>query len=128
MLVVSLLNTAEFIGVSTAFLSLFAVAFGTSLPELVSTISFVRKGHMDIVIGNVFGSNFFNLMFVMPISWLVFPVPFAFFFFIEVGILFFITLTLTLLSVMFNYSYRIFGVLGLIFYASYILFRYYFVV
>ena len=59
MLVVSLLNTAEFIGVSTAFLSLFAVAFGTSLPELVSTISFVRKGHMDIVIGNVFWVELF---------------------------------------------------------------------
>ena len=73
LMIYSLLQTAEFLGLSTIFLSLFAVALGTSLPELVSTIVFVRKGHTDMVIGNVFGSNLFNLMLVLPISWLVFP-------------------------------------------------------
>ena len=73
LLVYSLLETAAILGLSTVFLSLFAIALGTSLPELISTILFVRKGQTEMVIGNIFGSNLFNLMFVLPISWFFSP-------------------------------------------------------
>ena len=53
LLVYEVVNLATIFGVSKAFLSLFLVAFGTSLPELVTTIRFINKGHSDIVIGNV---------------------------------------------------------------------------
>tara|TARA_A100001015_G_C14924984_1_gene685949 strand:+ start:199 stop:1113 length:915 start_codon:yes stop_codon:yes gene_type:complete len=92
LLVFSLLKSATFLGLSTVFLSLFIVAFGTSLPELVSTIIFLRKGYTDMLIGNVFGSNLFNLMFVLPITWFVLPLE------MPTLLQFELTLLLTLLS------------------------------
>jgi len=105
LLVLSLINVATFLGLSTTFLSLFAVAFGTSLPELVTTISFVRKNHIGIVVGNVFGSNFFNLLFVLPMAWLVYPGNMATHFYFELTILF---VTILFLMVYFIYLSCIF--------------------
>ena len=127
LLVASLLTSASYLGLSTTFLSLFAVAFGTSLPELVTTISFVRQGHVDIVLGNVFGSNLFNLMFVLPIAWLVNPVSILWSFSIEVFILFFITLLLLVLIRYRQSSRRFYGYFCVTFYVFYIVFIYYFV-
>ena len=127
LLVFSLLNVATLLGLSTTFLSLFAVAFGTSLPELVTTISFVRKNHVDIVIGNVFGSNFFNLLFVLPISWLVLPMQMSSHFFIEIVILFLTICFLTLLSRFWSVSKAWLGWCFIMFYLMYIGYIYYFV-
>ena len=126
LLVVSLINVATFLGVSTTFLSLFAVAFGTSLPELVTTISFVRKNHIGIVVGNVFGSNFFNLLFVLPISWLVKPMIMAPHFYKELLILFITILFLFVLSYFFRETRKRMGVLFLLFYVIYIVSIFYF--
>jgi cation:H+ antiporter len=49
------------------------VAIATSLPELVTTVIAARKGHPDLAVGNVVGSNIFNILFVLPISVLVAP-------------------------------------------------------
>jgi len=49
------------------------VAVGTSLPELAASISSVRKGHHDIAIGNILGSNMFNLATVLPLPALIAP-------------------------------------------------------
>lgn len=55
---------AEVLGVSQRFIALTIVAFGTSLPELVTSIIAAKKGKQDLAIGNIIGSNIFNICFV----------------------------------------------------------------
>ena len=61
---------ATIIGVSEKLISLTIIALGTSLPELVTSITATRKGEYDLAIGNVVGSNIFNLGIVigLPVS------------------------------------------------------------
>ena len=58
---------AKIIGISERMISLTVVALGTSLPELVTSITATRKGECDIAIGNVVGSNIFNIGMVVGI-------------------------------------------------------------
>ena len=58
-------------GVSDLIIGLTIVAIGTSLPELAASVASALKGHHDIAIGNVIGSNVFNLLTVMPIPGLL---------------------------------------------------------
>ena len=57
----------------TSLVGLSVVAIGTSLPELVTTIVAVKKGSVDIAVGNVVGSNIFNLLFVGGLSGMIVP-------------------------------------------------------
>jgi len=63
------------LGVSEKFIGLTIVAFGTSLPELATSIVAAVRGEMDISIGNLVGSNVFNIMSVLGIAALVRPIP-----------------------------------------------------
>lgn len=58
-------NIASYLGVSERMISLTIVALGTSLPELVTSIMATKKGEYDIAIGNVVGSNIFNIGIVL---------------------------------------------------------------
>jgi len=58
-------------GVSDLVIGLTIVAIGTSLPELAASVASALKGHHDIAIGNVIGSNIFNLLAVMPVPGLI---------------------------------------------------------
>lgn len=69
---------AEVIGLDDRIIGLTVVAFGTSLPELVTGIQAARKNKVDIAIGNIIGSNIFNILFVVGISALVSPAPIVF--------------------------------------------------
>lgn len=69
-------NLALQFGISQRFIGLTIVALGTSLPELVTSILAAKKGNSDIAIGNIVGSNIFNILFVVGISALITPVPF----------------------------------------------------
>ncbi len=64
---------AAAMGVSPVIVGMLVVAIGTSLPELVTSIFAALKGDADLCVGNVIGSNIFNLMFVLPISALIKP-------------------------------------------------------
>lgn len=55
---------AEKLGMSERFIGLTIVALGTSLPELVTSVTAAKKGSSDIAIGNIVGSNIFNILFV----------------------------------------------------------------
>ncbi|MBQ7834467.1 MAG: calcium/sodium antiporter [Ruminiclostridium sp.] len=68
---------ARIIGLSERFIGLTIVALGTSLPELFTSVAAARKGNADIAIGNIVGSNIFNILFVVGLSALIVPVPFA---------------------------------------------------
>lgn len=64
---------ALLLGVSELVIGLTVVAVGTSLPELAATVASALKGHHDIAIGNVLGSNLFNLLAVMALPGLIYP-------------------------------------------------------
>lgn len=68
---------AKEFGISDRIIGLTIVALGTSLPELFTCATAARKGCADIAIGNIVGSNIFNILFVVGLSALVIPVPFA---------------------------------------------------
>lgn len=63
---------AKYLGVSERIISLTIIALGTSLPELVTSVTATRKGEYDIAIGNVVGSNIFNIGVVVGVPVLLF--------------------------------------------------------
>lgn len=67
---------AKILGMSDRLIGLTIVAFGTSLPELVTSVAAARKGEADIAIGNIVGSNIFNILFVVGTTALITPVVF----------------------------------------------------
>lgn len=68
---------ARMFGLSERMIGLTIVAFGTSLPELVTSVAAATKGKADIAIGNIVGSNIFNILFVVGTTALVTPVAYA---------------------------------------------------
>lgn len=64
-------NAAEYFSVSPLIIGLTVIAVGTSLPELAASVMSAIKGHHDIAIGNVVGSNIFNLLAVMSIPGII---------------------------------------------------------
>ena len=68
---------AKYAGLSERFIGLTIVALGTSLPELFTSVSAAIKGKADIAIGNIVGSNIFNILFVVGTTALITPVVFA---------------------------------------------------
>ncbi|MCM1461097.1 MAG: calcium/sodium antiporter [Bacteroides sp.] len=69
---------AEALRVDDRIIGLTIVAFGTSLPELVTSVTAARKKQTDIAIGNIIGSNIFNVLFVVGLAGVVSPIPIDF--------------------------------------------------
>jgi cation:H+ antiporter len=67
---------AEKLGVSQSLIGLTIVAVGTSLPELATSATAAYKKNPDIAIGNVVGSNIFNIFFILGVSSIIRPIPF----------------------------------------------------
>lgn len=94
-------NLAKALGISQRFIGLTIVALGTSLPELVTSVSAARKHNADIAIGNIVGSNIFNILFIVGTTALITPVTFASGFVVDtliaaaVGILLFVCVART---------------------------------
>ena len=64
---------AQDLGLSEHFIGLTVIAIGTSLPELVTSVVAAKKGEDDIAIGNVIGSNIFNILFILGASAAISP-------------------------------------------------------
>jgi cation:H+ antiporter len=64
------------LGVSQKIIGLTIIAAGTSLPELVTSVIAAMKKNSDIAIGNVIGSNIFNILLIVPISTMIHPIAF----------------------------------------------------
>lgn len=94
-------NLAKALDISQRFIGLTIVALGTSLPELVTSVSAARKHNADIAIGNIVGSNIFNILFIVGTTALITPVTFASGFVVDtliaaaVGILLFVCVART---------------------------------
>jgi cation:H+ antiporter len=75
-IVVGAAGLAEKLGVSQSLIGLTIVAVGTSLPELATSAMAAYKKNPDIAVGNVVGSNIFNIFFVLGVSSIIKPIPF----------------------------------------------------
>lgn len=73
----SAVNIASLFGLSQSVIGLTVVAIGTSLPELATSVVAALKGKADIAIGNVVGSNIFNVFWILGITSVINPLPFS---------------------------------------------------
>lgn len=78
---------ARILGMSEALIGLTIVAIGTSLPELVTSIVAARKGENDIAVGNVIGSNIFNILLILGVSSVIHPMDVSQTYLYDIGIL-----------------------------------------
>jgi len=69
-------SLAEALGASEMLIGLTIVALGTSLPELVTSVTAAYRKNSDIAVGNIIGSNIFNTFFILGISSTIRPIPF----------------------------------------------------
>ncbi len=76
LVVTNAVNVANSLGVSEKIIGLTIVAAGTSLPELVTSVVAATKKNSDIAIGNVVGSNIFNILLILSISSIITPIEF----------------------------------------------------
>ncbi len=70
------ISFASGMGVSEALIGLTIVAIGTSLPELATSVVAARKKNVDIAVGNIVGSNIFNIFWILGLSSIIRPIPF----------------------------------------------------
>jgi cation:H+ antiporter len=77
MVINSAVSIAQIVGISEALISLVAIAIGTSLPELVTSIIAARKKQADLVLGNIIGSNIFNITLILGFSSLLSPLNYS---------------------------------------------------
>ncbi len=76
LIVDSSVNIARALNISERIIGLTIIAFGTSLPELVTCIVAALKKRSDLAVGNIIGSNIINILFVLGITGLIKPIPF----------------------------------------------------
>ena len=113
---------ARIFGLSERFIGLTVVALGTSLPELFTSVTAARKGNADIAIGNIVGSNIFNILFIVGLSAMIVPVPFAVNFRIDMAVAFAAGVILLLCSLGQKKLLRWHGIVMLAGYAAYFLY------
>lgn len=113
---------ARYLGVSDVLIGLTVVAFGTSLPEMATSITSALKGHDDMAIGNIIGSNMFNLLAVLPFIVILHPQRVPYLILVrDMPIMFFLTFYLLLLTFVRNKTLlRCMGVLLVILYIAYL--------
>lgn len=110
---------AQIFGMEERFIGLTIVAFGTSLPELVTSVTAAIKQKPDIAVGNIVGSNIFNILFVVGSTALITPVAYSANFLVD-SIVAVAAVVLLLLCVIKNKRLgRIGGILMLLGYAGY---------
>ncbi|MBO5129545.1 MAG: calcium/sodium antiporter [Oscillospiraceae bacterium] len=113
---------ARILGMSERLIGLTIVALGTSLPELVTSVTAARKGNADMAIGNIVGSNIFNILFVVGLSAMIIPVPFASAFLVDTLIALAVAVFLLVASLPRRRLNRVSGALMLLGYVAYLLY------
>ena len=113
---------AELLGMSERFIGLTIVALGTSLPELVTSVTAAKKGNADIAIGNIVGSNIFNILFVIGTASLIIPINYESTFLIDGAIAIAAGVLLWVSVVKRLELRRPWGIVMLVSYAAYLLY------
>ncbi|WP_297133493.1 calcium/sodium antiporter [Terrisporobacter sp.] len=119
MVVDSATNIATSFGMSENLVGLTIVAVGTSLPEFVTSVVAVKKGETEIAIGNVIGSNIFNILFVLGLATIISPITISMFALIDIIFMIAITLLLYLFMKKNNSLNKTQGYLFIIIYIVY---------
>jgi cation:H+ antiporter len=120
--VTSAISIAKAIGVSDAIIGLTIVAVGTSLPELITSIVAAHKNESDIAIGNVVGSNIFNILGILGITALVIPLSSEGISYVDFGVMLFTAIILLPLS---KTGFKISRLEGGLLLVGYIIYIYY---
>ncbi|MCA9353193.1 calcium/sodium antiporter [Patescibacteria group bacterium] len=119
-LIDSILTLSELLNISSSTLTITVVAFGTSLPEILTSIAAVRRGNHGMAVGNVLGSNTFNVLLIAGLPAVIQPLaidPTTF----VIGLPFLVIATFIALFVMFDNRIRPWeGVAMLFFYAVFV--------
>ena len=92
-------NVARLLGLSEKLISITILAIGTSLPELVTGVVAAIKGNSDIAVGNIIGSNIFNILLIVGISAFIKPIIFHSTFNWDIIVLLFSTLLLAIFPI-----------------------------
>ena len=113
---------ASLVGLSQAVIGLTVIAVGTSLPELATSVIAARKGQNDIAVGNIVGSNIFNIFWILGLTAVITPLPMPASFIYDIGFeLFASTLLFLIMFVGTRHTIdRSQGVLFLILYVGYV--------
>ena len=109
-------------GIGQDVIALTVVALGTSLPELVTSAVAARKGNSDIALGNIVGSNIFNVLLVLGTTAIIKPVPVPFTSIIDLLILLGVTVYLAITARTGNKLSRLEGASYLVLYAGYMVY------
>lgn len=112
------------LGMSESFIGLTVVAIGTSLPELVTSAVAASRRNTDIAVGNVVGSNIFNILWILGVSAMIHPLPFSVLSNFDILMIIFAS-TLLILSVSLEKKRavgRVSGVVFLLCYVAYVVF------
>lgn len=116
----SAVQIAHLLGLSETFIGLTVIAFGTSLPELVTSLVAVYKKEGDIAVGTIIGSNIFNVLLVLGISGLLHPIAITADVFFDLFAMLGASLLLFIPTFFFNRVSRKTGFVYLVAYAIYI--------
>ena len=115
-------NLAVLFHVPNRIIGLTLVAAGTSLPELVTCVMAARKKRTGLIIGNIIGSNIFNILFVLGLTGLFAPVPFEYAFAMDAAISIVISVLLWIFAIHGKDLTRGEGVVFLLCYAGYLMY------
>jgi cation:H+ antiporter len=121
------LEFAGHFSLSESFVGLTIVSLGTSLPELVTSVNAAKKGNSDIAVGNIVGSNIFNLLWILGVSASIKELTFTLNSNVDILVTAFASIML-LLSMTYGKKYSISkldGVIYLLCYAAYLVYIYY---
>ena len=110
-------DIAAFFGMSQTLIGLTVVALGTSLPELVTSIVASRKGENGLAVGNVVGSNLFNMLLILGASAAIHPITVNFASVIDLGIMIAVSV-ITLLFCLTKHISRVEGAVMVLLYAA----------
>lgn len=115
-------KVAQYFNLSEKIISLTILAIGTSLPELVTSVTAAIKGNSDIAIGNIIGSNIFNMLLIIGVSSFIKPISFNVSYNMDLSILVISTLILALFPIIppKNKMSRMNGLVYVILYAAYL--------
>ncbi len=113
---------ARYFGISERFIGLTIVALGTSLPELVTSVTAAKQGNAGIAIGNIVGSNIFNILFILGATAVICPVPFESKFIVDTGIAILSAVLLLIGTLKHKELRRPFGIVMLLCYAAYFIY------
>lgn len=110
---------AKTLGMGDTLVGLTIVAVGTSLPELVTSIVAARKGESGIAMGNVVGSNIFNILFILGLAGVITPVAADAVFFIDTGIFIAVSFLMMFFAFTNRKTSRVEGAVSTLIYVAY---------